>query len=283
VGYDVAFDSIGHGASSLVIGGSMVLLAEIGMVIFSLAFAVLPGSKASNRILIASALVATVIALSGNITAAQPPAFGDARFLVSWLEAVAPPALVLGTAYVLKEQMLTAIHERSKRTALYKQALVDRNRILEEPESASGWSMRYFEALRDRIYRANARGKTKALRNSLSTANWIALVKRELDKEAQLQALYAGIVASGQESAPPKRSKSAASNGRKALPQNGHTPAQSATPNIEAFQRGDKWVAVCPYPECGREFEAEEEFRALQSCRGHQKAHAGETLPILAN
>lgn len=275
VGHEVAYKSLPHEASAITIAVSMVLLAETGMIIFSLAFAVLPSGKISRFFLFCGAATATAIALVGNITAAHPPSLSDPLFAVSWLEATAPPLLVLGTAYVLKEQMLERIRLRSERTAKYNNAIAERDRTLRNPESASDWGLRYAEALKDAIYRANSRS-AKAVRNTLSTENWIALVKRELDKDTQLQELYAGVTtATAKRNSRKPHSTTATANNRNTQLRP-HYESKTATAKITAFERNNQWIAVCE--NCGREFERDTARAAEQSCRAHQKAHKRELV-----
>ncbi len=88
------------------VGIATVLSAEIGQVVFSLALATLGTTSSARRLLYISMAIATAIALVGNIQVALPN-HSDSPF--AWLEAIAPPLLVLSTAYVLKEQLLESI------------------------------------------------------------------------------------------------------------------------------------------------------------------------------
>jgi hypothetical protein len=87
----------------IAVGIATVLTAEIGQVVFSLALATLGTTPSARRLLYASMGIATAIALVGNVQVALP---GHHESPFAWLEAIAPPLLVLSTAYVLKEQLL---------------------------------------------------------------------------------------------------------------------------------------------------------------------------------
>jgi hypothetical protein len=56
-----------------------------------------------------SMMLATVISVVGNVQLALP---GHENSPFAWLEALAPPIIVLATAYVIKEQILEAIEVR---------------------------------------------------------------------------------------------------------------------------------------------------------------------------
>ncbi len=112
--YVIGSQTLGQAVSSSVamtaVGFATVLSAGVGQVVFSLALATLGTSRSSRRLLYASMAVSTILALTGNIQIAFP---GHTQSPFTWLEAVAPPQLVLSTAYVLKkEQVLETIEQR---------------------------------------------------------------------------------------------------------------------------------------------------------------------------
>ena len=102
------------------VGIATVLTAEIGQVVFSLALATLGTTPGARRLLYASMGIATAIALVGNIQVALP---GHMDSPFAWLEAIAPPLLVLSTAYVLKEQLLDAIETRHANERAFQEAV----------------------------------------------------------------------------------------------------------------------------------------------------------------
>jgi hypothetical protein len=97
------------------------------------------------------------------------------------LEAIAPPLLVLSTAYVLKEQMLEAIQLRHANERAYQEAVNDWQRATINPEAHSRWMQFYANALRDALRKANSR-RREAL-EGLTAADWRALVYRELQAD----------------------------------------------------------------------------------------------------
>jgi len=84
--------------AKIAVGIATVLTAEVGQVVFSLALATLGTTPNARRLLYASMGIATAIALVGNVQVALP---GHTTSPFAWLEAIAPPLLVLSTAYVL--------------------------------------------------------------------------------------------------------------------------------------------------------------------------------------
>jgi len=120
----------------IAVGIATVLTAEVGQVVFSLALATLGTSKGARRLLYTSMGIATAIALVGNVQVALP---GHIESPFAWLEAIAPPLLVLSTAYVLKEQMLESIEMRHANERAYQEAVNDWQRSAINPEAHPRW------------------------------------------------------------------------------------------------------------------------------------------------
>jgi hypothetical protein len=164
--------------AQVAVGIATVLTAEIGQVVFSLALATLGTSPGTRRLLFVSMGIATAIALVGNVQVALP---GHVDSPFAWLEAIAPPLLVLSTAYVLKEQLLESIEVRHANERAYQEAVSAWQLATIDPESHPGWLQYYANALRDALRRSNAR-RREAL-EALTTADWRALVERELQAD----------------------------------------------------------------------------------------------------
>ncbi len=81
--------------AKVAVGVATVLTAEIGQVVFSLALATMGTTASARRLLYVSMGIATAIALVGNVQVALP---GHMNSPFAWLEAIAPPLLVLSTA-----------------------------------------------------------------------------------------------------------------------------------------------------------------------------------------
>ncbi|MCK6580911.1 MAG: hypothetical protein L6Q98_22700 [Anaerolineae bacterium] len=160
------------------VGIATVLTAEIGQVVFSLALATLGTSKGARRLLYTSMGIATAIALVGNVQVALP---GHIESPFAWLEAIAPPLLVLSTAYVLKEQMLESIEMRHANERAYQEAVNDWQRSAINPEAHPRWMQFYANAIRDALRKGNSR-RREAL-EALTNGDWRALVYRELQAD----------------------------------------------------------------------------------------------------
>lgn len=162
----------------LAVGVATVLTAEIGQVVFSLALATLGTTPGARRLLYASMGIATAIALVGNVQVALP---GHTHSPFAWLEAIAPPLLVLSTAYVLKEQLLESIQQRHSDERAYQQAVNDWLNATADPESHPHWQQAYANALRDAIRKVNNRRKDALA--ALTLDDWRLLVHRELQAD----------------------------------------------------------------------------------------------------
>ena len=177
----VAMESLPHEESARAIAISMVSLAEIGMVIFSLAFAVLPTGRLAQMMLGSGIAFAFAIAIIGNWTQAQPVT------ALAWLETLAPPLIVIALSYVLKEQMLIAIRNYRASRIAFAEAVAKRVAILAQPEQAPQWNVAFATALREELIVANRKGRgakeRTALMRSLSNADWASLIRRELADE----------------------------------------------------------------------------------------------------
>ena len=163
----------------IAVGIATVLTAEVGQVVFSLALATLGTSKSARRLLYASMGIATAIALVGNVQVALP---GHLESSFAWLEAIAPPLLVLSTAYVLKEQMLESIELRHANERAYQEAINAWQRAALQPEAHPRWMQFYANAIRDALRKANNRRRETL--DALSHADWRGLVYRELQADS---------------------------------------------------------------------------------------------------
>jgi hypothetical protein len=140
IGSQTFGQAVSNHAARTAVGLAIVLSAEIGQVVFSLALATLGTSRSSRRLLHISMAIATILALTGNIQTALP---GHTRSAFAWLEAICPPILVLATAYVLKEQILTAVETRHANEMSYQEALAEWQTATADPEAHSQWMQVY--------------------------------------------------------------------------------------------------------------------------------------------
>jgi hypothetical protein len=138
--YVIGPQTFGQAISSSIamtaVGLATVLSAEVGQVVFSLALATLGTSRSSRRLLYTSMAISTILALTGNIQTALP---GHTKSPFAWLEAVAPPLLVLSTACVLKEQVLETIEQRHADERAFQAALADWQAATADLEQHTNW------------------------------------------------------------------------------------------------------------------------------------------------
>jgi hypothetical protein len=180
--YVIGSQTFGQAVSSSVamtaVGLATVLSAEVGQIVFSLALATLGTSRSSRRLLYTSMAISTILALTGNIQIALP---GHTKSPFAWLEAVAPPLLVLSTAYVLKEQVLETIEQRHADERAFQAALADWQTATADPERHPNWPQVYANALRDALLKANSRRK-EALAE-MTVDDWRLAVNREMQAD----------------------------------------------------------------------------------------------------
>lgn len=181
IGSSTFAQAIPHAASAMAAGVAMVIMAETAQILFSLAVAVMDASKTAKRLLYVSMFGATVLALVGNGQVSLP---GHETNPFAWLESFMPPLLVLSTAYILKEQMLTAIAQRHANTQAYQEAVNAWKLANSNPEKHPRYMSALANALRDALKEENAKGTGANARRELMAAldveSWKRLVKREL-------------------------------------------------------------------------------------------------------
>ncbi|MGB4678259.1 MAG: hypothetical protein WBH90_16195 [Aggregatilineales bacterium] len=180
--YVIGSQTFGQAVSSSIamtaVGLATVLSAEVGQVVFSLALATLGTSRSSRRLLYLSMAISTILALTGNIQIALP---GHTQSPFAWLEAVAPPLLVLSTAYVLKEQVLETVEQRHADERAFQAALADWQAATADPEQHTNWPQVYANALRDALLKANSR-RREAL-GDMTVDDWRLAVTREMQAD----------------------------------------------------------------------------------------------------
>jgi hypothetical protein len=100
----------------------------------------------------------------------------------AWLEAIAPPVLVLSTAYVLKEQVLESIEQRHADEHAFQAARAEWQAATAEPEQHPQWSQFYANALRDALRKANSRRQEPLSR--MTRDDWRIAVTREMQTDS---------------------------------------------------------------------------------------------------
>src|SRR5690606_38069637 len=146
IGSQTFGQAVSSSAAMTAVGLATILSAEVGQVVFSLALATLGTSRSSRRLLYSSMAISTMLSLVGNIQISLP---NHTNSPFAWLEAIAPPVLVLSTAYVLKEQVLESIERRHADERAYQEALVEWQLATANPEEHPHWQQYHANALRD--------------------------------------------------------------------------------------------------------------------------------------
>jgi hypothetical protein len=168
------------------VGLALIVLAETGQIVATLALAIFGTSRFARTLLILSAIVFTCIALAGNGEEAKPWQSGG---LFVWLEAYAPPILVLSMSYILKERFLEEIVRRHTDTMAYQEALVVWLERTRDPEQHPEWSNAYANALRDTIRKMASRSSlTRELVNTWDIDAWRERVTHEMRADSWYEA-----------------------------------------------------------------------------------------------
>jgi hypothetical protein len=126
--------------------------------------------------------VSTILALTGNIQTALP---GHTKSPFAWLEAIAPPLLVLSTAYVLKEQVLETVEQRHADERAFQATLADWRVATADPEQHMNRPQSYANALRDALLKADVRCRETL--SNMSVSDWRAAVYRETQADLRYE------------------------------------------------------------------------------------------------
>lgn len=141
---------------AIVAGLATIFIAEFGQLVFSLAYATFNETRMQRFALFVGIAVSTLIAFAGNVTVMQP------AYDFAWIETLAPPALVVLTAYVLKEQWLHSIEARHAGKVAFEQAMQRWQDATASIEDHAHWQATYIHALQDAL-RTHRRKDTDAL------------------------------------------------------------------------------------------------------------------------
>jgi hypothetical protein len=120
-------------------------------------------------------LVQGQLTLVGNVQVALP---GHETGPFAWLEALAPPIIVLATAYVIKEQILEIVEVRHANERTFQVALTDWQATTATPEEYPAWLQFYANALQDALRKANVR--LKETLNQMTFEDWRLAVGFEM-------------------------------------------------------------------------------------------------------
>lgn len=268
--HDIGLRTFAHAISDLpsayLAALCIVLMSEIGQVIFSLAAAVM-NSKAYRRALWLGAFLCTLIALFGNGEVVRP---WEVVSVFIWLEAFVPPILVLIVAQILKGQWLHAIEARHKARldynaahALWRQSHKDTiaawQSDYDNAPLSSKWSKEIANALRDALRSANK--QSKAVLRELTDGDWMFLVERE----RRADAWYERAEYKAEQIAQAERSALESEQKQRTGKSSG-TSTHELDGQVLRDANGD-WIATCP--DCQRTFKNAEYRKAMNALTSH--------------
>lgn len=214
-GHHAFASSIEQDAVGAIIAGlATVFIAEFGQLVFSLAYATFNETRMQRLALLTGVLLSTLIAFAGNITVMQP------AYDFAWIETLAPPALVVMTAYVLKEQMLKSVEMRYAASVAFNRAMQHWQDATASIEDHAAWQGVYIHALQDTLRSARRKDTDALTPQQLLQLAWreyqaddVMLQIQQMQHVIQAPAAMQSVV--HVEPAPPlERSTSARNNGQ---------------------------------------------------------------------
>lgn len=170
---------------SILVGVCVVIMAETGQVIFSLAFTT---STDHRTPLWVGLILSTLIALTGNFYVGLWRV--DTITLFICLETLAPPIIVMSLAYVQKNHVLAAEEMRHKNEAAYQRAISEWDHDFRDIERHPEWRIFLARALRDVYTRTYPK---RLSQTSIPDEGWNELVWREMNTDEWFQAGSTGI------------------------------------------------------------------------------------------
>lgn len=247
----------------------VVLMAEVGQVIFSLAATNADG-KVERLALWSGSLICLVIALVGNGVAEGEHAWRNA---LAPLVTFAPPVLVLITANVLKRQMLKAIEHTQTMNAAFEKATHAWQSAYANAHLDASWDRTLANTLKDALRSANK--QSKAVLRDLDASDWRTLVMRERSAEEWWDHALPIALTQSPPIQPPDAITApiALSETHRPAQRSGSQSTASTGEAVNAALRmeGDLFVKTCP--QCGREFKGETQRSATNRLVAHLKAH----------
>ena len=182
--YEIGFTTFGHAIanhnSQVAAGISSIMLAESGVLAFSLFNATLH-DKTAKRVVIFFIGLFSVYALVGNIQLAMPNHWGNP---FAWLESVVPPVAVLGAGFMLENQLLVYLKQRQQDNLAYDESLSEWKIATANPRSHGRYRRLYANSLRDAFKAKNGKGRGKNERleymAQLQAEDWVEVVLTEM-------------------------------------------------------------------------------------------------------
>lgn len=272
--YDIARitygSTIAHETSVTIAALCIVLMSEIGQVIFTLAVLMVEGERARlmRAALWFGALVCTAVALSANAVAVGIENITD---VFAFLETFAPPVLTLITAQVLKAQFVERVQARHYAHQAYQTAYAQWREYcartqaayddaLRNAPSSANWEEALLRELWDALRDANRASKA-VLRALTHDDKWV-LVMRERNDEEWWRMRASGVT------------------------QSAHTPAAAhasgkRTNEIAALEitHNDDGTVSASCPRCGERFTKASETSLKNALNAHMRWNHQEAQP----
>lgn len=170
-------------AQAAIVGWATFLMAEVTVVIATLAARILFSSKAMQRVFYVVAFMAAAIAVVGNAQITRPVLALSLDSIWQILETFAPPLFVMATALVGERLVADAIRQNYADESAYKAALLDWQEAIDGLRDHPAWRTKYRNALRDLLRQVNGRGRGAteriAFMQAMTAADWSLVVRRE--------------------------------------------------------------------------------------------------------
>lgn len=194
VGRDAYLDGGGGAITAAIVGGSFVLIAEISVIILSMAPVVWDTTRRDTGLMAVGVLAAAMVAIIGNVTATIPFDRGPFDWIGAWISAVAsdpalfsiatfPPLLTVLVGTALKSAVLAGSRDRHEAQAAYSAALDSYRRTVTKLEQHENWRVTWGAALWD-VWRHEWREYLAAVDDDLK----LQIILREMGAEDRLRA-----------------------------------------------------------------------------------------------
>lgn len=183
-GKESFYHSIPNENKARAAGISLIVMAELTLLICNLALAVIMATSIYRVALNAGSIISTAIALVGNI---QIGLWNQTESPIAWLETIAPPLLVVILSFVLKGVLLTRISETHQWQTTFKQALDRWQQDVRNAEHSPRFRQVYANELKALYVAINSEGRGRSDRlnylQALSSQGWSSLVKAALNED----------------------------------------------------------------------------------------------------
>lgn len=181
--YDSYLTTIPDSTQAGIVGWATFLMAEVTVVISTLAARILFQSARMQRVFYSVAFAAALIAVVGNAMITRPVLEWSLDSVWLVLETLTPPLFVMATALVGERLVADAIRQRHADETAYKAALTKWQSDVDVTRQHGQWRTKYRNALRDRLRKTNGQGRGReariALMQTMTPVDWTAAVQRE--------------------------------------------------------------------------------------------------------